>query len=359
MNGLPVWPTLRGSLWNILGATLMLVGVALVAVNAQSILEFNAVAAQHGGRVIDLGQTAMPQAAQQGHMVRVVAVPTVVEAPHDAEFNLRVNTPVLTRKVEMFQWREVRVGDNTHYELDWFDHWIDASQFDDPHGHANPAQLPLSSRRFDAGRVLMGGFRLSPELQHALPGLAAVTPDVPALPANLAASFSRHGNYLQTSAHADNPQLGDIRVSWDAIPLRTVTIVARLDGDQLLPAADAADGQGYQMAVGDVGLLELFPDLPTPPQAVMAARVWGVLLAVLGAFVLLVARRRALAVTAQTPLRTSGWNDLLLALGVGLLAAGAVAGALWAGTDRQYAISWLALALVGGVVAVWQWRRRQ
>lgn len=353
-----LWSTLRGSLWNILGATLMLAGVALVAVNAQSVLDFNAVAAHHGGRVTDLGHDATPQAGQHGHMVRVVAVPTVVEAPRDPEFNLSANTPVLTRKVEMFQWREVRIGNSTHYELDWVDHWIDASRFDDPHGHANPAQFPLSSQRFDAGRVQMGGFRLSSALQHALPGLAPVAPDLAALPANLAASFSRHGNYLQTSARADNPQLGDIRVSWDEIPLRTTTIVARLDGDRLLPAPDAADGQGYQVAMGDVGVLELFPDLPTPPRAVMASRVWGVLLTVLGAFALLSVRRRVLAVTAQTPLRTSRWNDLLLALGLGVLSASGVAGAVWLGTDNQYAMFWLALALAGGALAVWQWRCR-
>ncbi len=358
MSNLRAWPTLRGSLWNILGATLMLAGVALVAVNAQSILDFNTVAAQHGGQVVDLGHEAVPQAGQHGHMVRVVATPTVVEAPRDADFNLSANTPVLTRRVEMFQWREVRVGGRAHYEMDWVDRWLDASHFNDPQGHANPARFPMQGKRFDAGLVQMGGFRLSPVLQHALPGLAAVVPDMRALPANLAASFSRNGNYLQTSTRADNPQLGDVRISWDEIPLRTMTIVARLDGDHLLPAQDAADGHGYQVAIGDVGLLDLFPDLPTPPGAVALKRLLGVLLTVLGAFVLLSVRRRALLATTQAPLPTSWWNDVLLALGAGVLAAGAVAGVVWAGSNNQYMLCWVGLALLGAVLAVWQWRRR-
>jgi hypothetical protein len=98
--------------------------------------------------------------------------------------------------------------------------------------------------------------------------------------------------------------------------------------------------------------------LPTPPRAVTATRVWGTLLAVLGAFALLSMRRRVLAATAQTSLRTSRWNDLLLALGAGLLAVGAVASAVWVGTDYQYAVYWLALALAGGVLATWQWWQR-
>ncbi len=357
MNNVHIRSTLQGSLWNIIGATVVLAGVALVALTAQSIVDFNAVAAQHGGQVADLGHDAVPQAGQHGHMVRVVAVPTVVEAPRDPEFNLSVNTPVLTRHVEMFQWREVRVGARAHYEMDWVDHWLDASHFDDPHGHANPTRFPLSGKRFDAGLVQMGGFRLSPVLQHALPGLASVVPDMRALPANLAASFGRHGDYLQTSAHADSPQLGDIRVSWDQIPLRTMTIVARLDGGNLLPAPDAADGRGYQIAVGEVGMLDLFPDLPTPPRAVMFKRVLGVLLAVLGTFVLLTERRRALAATVRTPLRTSRWDDLLLALGLGVLTTSVLAAAVWAGNDNQHVLGWVGVAVLAAMLAVWQARR--
>jgi hypothetical protein len=353
-----IWPTLRGSLWNLLGTTLMLAGVALVAVNAQSILEYNTVAAQHGGQVVNLGDEPAPQAGGHGYMVRVVAVPTVVEAPRDTEFNLSANTPVLTRHVEMFQWREVRVGSNVHYEMDWFDHWIDASRFADPRGHVNPARFPVSSERFDAGLVRMGGLRLSPVLLHALSGVVAVAPDMQALPANLAASFSRHGDYLQTSARPDNPQLGDIRVSWDAIPLSTTTIVARMDGDLLLPAADAADGRGYQVAMGDVGLLELFPDLPTPPSAVMFKRVVGILLTVLGALVLLTERRRvAIAASRKSP-ATPRWNDVWLAVGVGMLVAGLVAATVWAGDSNRHMVWWIALAVPGAVLAVWQWRRR-
>lgn len=353
-----VRPTLHNLLRNILGASLMLAGVALVAVTAQSVLDFDTVAAQHGGEVVDLGSTAMPQAGLHGHMVRVVAVPKVVEAPRDPDFNLSVDTPVLTRHVEMFQWREVRVGDSTHYEMDWFDHWIDSSRFADPRGHANPGQLPLTGKRFAAGLVQMGGFSLSPVLQQALPGLAAVTPDMRSMPANLAASFSRHGDYLQTSARAANPQLGDVRVSWDEVPLRTLTVVARLNGDHLFPAPDATDGQGYQVAVGDVGLLELFPDLPTPPDTVMLKRMAGVLLAALGALVLLTERRRFLALATGTPPSTSRWTDVWLALGLGALVAGAVAATVWAGASNQYMLAWLALALPGAALAAWQWHRR-
>jgi len=168
-----VWRNLGDWLSNTLGATLVLAGVALAAVNAHGVLQYETAMATHGGQVLDLGASARAQAGLHGQMVRVVGKPRVAESPRDAQFNLTVDTPLLTRTVEMFQWREVRVGNGVHYEMDWVDHWIDASAFRQPRGHANPPRAPLHGERFVANLVQVGGYRLSPELQHALPGLDA------------------------------------------------------------------------------------------------------------------------------------------------------------------------------------------
>lgn len=353
-----VLTALRALLLNLLGAILVFAGVALVAMTARAMLQFDIVADQHGGQVIDLGRHAVPGPGQYGHMVKVVGTPRVVEPAVDPEFNLSVASPTLSRHVEMFEWHEIQLGDNVQYELDWADHWIDADGFREPQGHANPHEFPLHDQRFDAGRVQVGGFRLSPVIQRALPGSAPVNPDAGSLPANLAASFVRNGRYLQTSARADNPQLGDLRVSWDGVPLRTMTIVARVDGDSLVPAKDAADGQGYQVAVGEVGLHELFPDLPSAPESTTLKRVLGVLLAMLGAFVLLSVRRLAMLAATEASLRRQRRGDLVLAIGLGALVAGAVAATIWAGYDLRFAMYWAGFALLGTLLSVWQWHLR-
>ncbi len=334
---------MRGLVLNVVGALLVLAGIGLVAMTSRGLLDYRAVASLHGGEVIDLGSNAHPEAGQHGHMARLVGTPRVVEAPHDPEFNLRVNTPVLVRHVEMFQWREVRIGDRVHYELDWVDRPLDSSHFEDPRGHANPANFPLSGKQFDAGLVQMGGFKLGPVLLHALPGSQRVTPDISALPENLAASFSLHEDYLVTSARPGVPRLGDVRVSWDEIPLQQLTVVARLDGNRLVAAADASDGKGYEVQVGDVPVLDLFPDLPVPPGFVWVQRVASVLLASLGAFLLLSARRER--------------HDIWLALGLGMLVVGIVDGVLWLGNDWLVACGWAALALCGLGLVLWRLHR--
>ncbi|MFC5580240.1 TMEM43 family protein [Rhodanobacter terrae] len=330
---------------NMVGALLVLAGVGLAATTARGLLNYRMAASRHGGEVTSLGSDMLPQAGQYGYMVRLVGTPTVVEAPRDPEFNLRVNTPVLLRHVEMFQWREVRIGDAVHYEMDWVDRPLDASRFEEPAGHANPASFPISGKQFDAGLVQMGGFKLDPVLLHALPGSQQVAPDTKSLPENLAASFTLYRNHLVTSAHPDDPRLGDLRVSWDEVPLQQLTIVGRVSGDRILAAADAADGKGYDVELGDVPLLDMFPDLPVPPEFVMSRQILAVLLAALGAFLLLCAQHRQ--------------RDVLLALGLGGLAVGIVACVMWIGADWPATCGWLAVTLIGFSLTAWRLRRRR
>lgn len=363
------WPSLRALACHFTGAVLVLAGIGLVAMTARGMIHYHTIAGSHGGEMMDLGADGSLQPGQHGYMVRLVGIPTVVEAPHDPEFNLRVNTPLLVRHVEMFQWREVRIGTGVHYEQDWVDRWLDARHFREPARHANPGDgLPISNRPFEAGRVQMGGFTLSPALVQALPGSGDVTPDPQSLPANLAASFSQYQDYLVTSAHPDSPRLGDVRVSWTEVPLREMTIVARVDGDHLVAASDAADGKGYNVAVGDVSLLDMFPDLPVPPEFVPSKCIIAVLLAALGAFLLLSDRRvepdfDGVELAGIDSVKRSLWRcevfgrDALLALGVGALTVGVVASVLWLGNDTPAMFCWLLFTMLGLVLTIWRLRR--
>ncbi|MFC4764363.1 TMEM43 family protein [Dyella koreensis] len=323
------------------GALLVLAGAGLVAMTEQAAIQHRVAAERHGGQVLDIDTGSSPQADQHGYMVRVSSPVDVVEEPFDPDFNLRVKTPVLVRHVEMFQWREIRVGDDVHYEQDWVDRPIDASRFARPAGHANPGPFPIQGKQFDAGLAKVGGYALSPVLMHALPGGELIEPDIKALPANLAASFSLHGNYMSTSANPDHPRLGDLRVSWEALPVQQVTVFARLDGQQLVPASDAADGKGYDVQVGDRRLVDVLPDVPEPPGLAMPRRVLGVLLAAFGALLLLWDRW---SVRRIAP----------MALGAGLLVAGAVGGLMWVGKDLQVAAFWFVFAVLGLALVVWR-----
>lgn len=334
--------SIRELLLPALGAVLLLIGVGVGAVVEKGQLDYTEQMKRHGGDVLDLGTNGTPDAGDQGFMVRVVGQLQVVEAPLDKQFNQQTDQPVLIRHVQMFQWRELNYGGAPTYEMDWQEHPIDPSHFQHPEGHTNPDKFPLQSEQFDAGLVRLNSFVLAPALVHALIGSEPVTPNLRNLPSNLAASFSLYNNGLVTSAVPSHPQLGDLRVTWEAVPVQTVTIVAKVEGNKLVPASDATDGVGFAVQSGDMPLSGIYPDSPLPPEVPWLRRVLGWLLAVLGAGLLL------------------RWHyqriDPILAPAIAALVIGAVDAVLWLGNDSMAAAQWFGLATVGIALAIWRIR---
>lgn len=333
-------PSLRELLLPALGAVILLIGVGLAAVTEKGQIDYQTQMRRHGGDVLDLGTAGRPDRDEQGYMVRVVGDLQVVEAPLDQSFNQQADQPVLIRHVQMFQWHETQFGGPPAYELDWEEKPIDSSRFVHPEGHANPGAFPIQSQQFYAGAVRLNDFVLSTTLLHALAGSQPVSPNLKNLPSNLAASFSLYDNHLVTSAVPSNPQVGDLRVSWEAVPAQTVTVVAKVDGNKLVPASDAQDGIGYAVQVGDVPLADIFPDLPVPPEFRWVRDVIGLLLALVGVGLL------------------AHWHyqriDPMLTPGIAVLVVGAVVAVLWLGNDSTLVGEWGGLALVGAVLIAWR-----
>lgn len=333
--------TLRGPLAIAAGLALLALGIVLAVQTERGLGSYRVALQQHGGAVVDLGHSMEPQPGLQGRMVRISGTPRVVVAPYDPDFNQQASTPVLTRRVQMFQWRELRLGSSVTYELDWSDAPQDSSRFAQPDGHANPGPFPIAGKSFESERVQLGGYALGAALVRALPGSEPFTPDGKVLPTNLAASFSLHDNALVTSATPGDPRLGDLRVSWSAVPLQEVTVIARVDGDRLVAVPNADDGKGYEVDVGDSPLLDMRPDMAAQPALVWPRRILAVLLAALGAGLLL---RRGARVDPPS------------ALGGGLLVVGMSAAIPWLGSSTVAVIAWLVVALAG--LALLLWRRR-
>lgn len=327
----------------VLGALLLLAGAGVIAMTEQGLLETRHASDRHGGQILDLGDGGSPGQTRHGYLVRVSGPMRVVEEPYDPEFGQKAHAPVLIRHVEMFQWREISVGGLVHYELDWVDRPVDSRHFAQPAGHINPERFPIEGKQFDAGQVRLGSYSMSAPLLHALPGGDLITPEIKSLPANLVASFSLNGNYFTTGNHPDRPRLGDLRVSWEAIPSQVITVFAQVNGDQLVPSANATDGKGFDVQIGERALVDVVPDVPAPPSYVWLRRVLALLFATLGALLIL-------------PERPRTHHDVLLAVGAGLLLVCAVACVMWLGTDVGAGAAWFVGALAGMGVAVWRIR---
>lgn len=152
----------------------------------------------------------------------------------DVTFDVQVESPLLKRVVEVYQWDEDSStdddGDTTYtYSKVWKDYIIDSSNFHEG-GHDNTFSLPFNNETFVADEVFVGAFKLTQEQASDLSTKGYVrnfnTERV------LELGYTINDQYLTTSTDVNHPEIGDARISFvyhDATEL-SVLAVQRGDG---------------------------------------------------------------------------------------------------------------------------------
>lgn len=323
----------------VLGGALLLLGALLLGFTEHTD-RLRAMGEDALGGFVLTGSAAVPGPGSNGKLVLAVGVPKVHAPARDAQFGVEVDAPALVRKVEMFQWNETRFGGERSYEMDWFDHPIDASTFGHPAGHENPGAFPIVAERFDSPGVTVSGFRLAPPLVRLIAGIEPFKPDLSHVPANMAATFQPHGSALVTSSDPARPQVGDLRIRWMKIDPSAITVFARDEDGTLVPARDPEGNPIDQVLVGKLSLTDVLTDAPQPPHFKWARRILAILLAWAGASMLLPRSRR---------------QDRVLSLAISVVPLAAIAAFFWFDV-RMLAFSILTLvAVLAALVALWRW----
>ncbi len=323
-----------------LGAALLLLGLLLLGFTEHAD-RLRAMGEDALGGFVLTGDAAVPGPSANGKLVLAVGAPEVKTPARDAQFGVSVDAPALVRKVEMFQWKEMRYGGQRSYEMDWFEHPIDSSTFGNPAGHANPGAFPINAARFDSPDVMVGGFKLAPALVHMIDGVEPFAADLSHVPSNMAATFQSSDGTLVTSANPERPQVGDLRISWTRIAPTDLTVFARNDGGTLVPASNPAGDAIAQVLLGKHSLTDVLTDAPQPPHFKWARRVLALLLAWAGAALLLPRARR---------------GDRLLALAIAVMPLAVLAAAFWFDVRMLAAGALIAVAVAAAGMATWRWR---
>jgi hypothetical protein len=170
--------------------------------------------------------------AAEGRRVTVSGKLSAPSAVRDQQLGLSVDTVVLLRNVEMYQWREECAGSACKYDMAWSSTPIDSSKFRTPAGHENP-HFPLSSARFATGPARLGGYQIDPDLlaQQVQPEKYAVRASE--LPPNLAVTFRDADGVLFTGDDLTHPKAGALRVSYRALPSHAVSLTGVQHGQRL------------------------------------------------------------------------------------------------------------------------------
>lgn len=193
----------------------------------------------------------------------------------DPVFGIASRALGLRRRVEMWQWA-IDEGATTRYQARWSEAAIDSSRFDA--NHRNP-KMPFTSAQWFSDSALLNGRAVSPGLLATLGGWQAQDVQFDLLPENLAAIFRAENGSLVSSDDLSQPQIGDLRVSWQVLPAGPVHGYAAIDD------AGLGVGEGAALVRG----IATDADLPGLEQGARAGSdlLWWLLAALLVGLVLL------------------------------------------------------------------------
>lgn len=177
------------------------------------------------------------QPENNGKLVHYTAKASTDEFVGDSILKARVL--VLDRDAEMYQWKKKRkkTGSRryTYYTKDW-----DSSL---QHNSRNPDTMPVKSQRFYPQNVTMGDFTLSNGVISKLRANVSYS-NLP----NIDNGYNISGNYYYSGMNLNNPEIGDIRISYKYLPINsTISVIARQLGNSL---------QVQMTNSGDIALVE-------------------------------------------------------------------------------------------------------
>jgi len=255
------------------GIILFLIGIGVTAWNEGRAVKTAQGLAEGSSAVVSV-DSATADSANEGKLVHLSGLATTTETLRDDIFGLEAKALRLKRHVEMLQWKEkssskteTKVGGSTEttttytYEKAWSDKVIPSDEFKEADKHRNPGVMPLESASQTAKVVTLGGFQLGSSLAGRVGNFSPLPP-----PAQLPAGFKAQGNTIYRSMAVPaitpaattttanplgsgivtpaatttvtttaEPQIGDVRITFEAVKPSEVSVIAQQRGSKLEP----------------------------------------------------------------------------------------------------------------------------
>ena len=247
----------------------------------------------------------------EGKLVHLTGKAVTEETLRDPDFGVAANALRLERNAEMYQWQErserkteKKLGGAEEttttysYSKTWSASLISSSGFHQQAGYENPGALPFTSAEQLARNVTVGAFNLPPTLTGKISNFESlpVSTAIP-LPENAAGrKVWRHGNGFYLGDDPNVPQIGDMRISFNVVPLTEISIVAQQRGTSLEPYRSKAGGSIELLEVGTQNAAAMFKSAEqSSKQLTWLLRVGGFMLMLIGLNMML----RVLSVTAD------------------------------------------------------------
>ncbi len=205
----------------------------------------------------DLGKKTVEASTDQvdpeteGLPIHLVGDAQTTTALSDPQFGVEVTALRLRRTVEMYQWEEDRPsqseeekGEQTTYKQVWSSEPISSKGFEDAEGHANPPMPDYRSESWTADEAMIGVYQLPKFLIEKLSVFTKANVDAVELPVPEAKPI---GNGFFLGADPNRPEIGDIRIVFDAVYPQEVSLIAVQKGNALTEFKSEKTGRAWSV----------------------------------------------------------------------------------------------------------------
>jgi hypothetical protein len=243
----------------LIGFVLVIVSIGLLYWNEGRAVTASRALGRGAAAIVEVGASPV-DASANGKLVHVSGMMRPATPARDPVFGVTGDELLrLSRVAEMYQWKEEthaqsqqsvggsKTTETTYsYQHVWSAQPINSGQFKVRDGHQNPA-MDMRSTTFDGADVKLGAYRIDPPL---LDKLAMFTPlQVQSAPPS---PYRAEGDGFFRGQDPNQPMIGDVRVTFTAIPAQTISVAAAQSGGVLTAFRDT---NGYTIALAEPGVV--------------------------------------------------------------------------------------------------------
>ena len=186
--------------------------------------------------------------ANEGKLVHTTGRAKTMVTLSDPVFGVSANAIALKRKVEMYQWKESsksetknKLGGGTEtvttytYAKEWSESLQDSGKFKEKQGHNNPSSLPYKTEKWTADKVTLGAYTLTPSQAGQISGDEPLKAAASMIKSDISRPLRDHGAGLYAGYNPEQPQVGDLRITFTQVGESDITIVAKQAGSTFEP----------------------------------------------------------------------------------------------------------------------------
>ncbi len=303
---------------------------------------------------------------QENALVHVTGQATTEEVLRDNHFEIGQQVLRLERQVEMFQWverKESKTRDKLgggketvttyEYQKKWHRDRVNSDAFEQPSGHTNPTPR-YESTSLVTTQATLGAFRLRPALVNRINQWKDVPLDesvlLGKLPDSERAQHRIEGGHLYFSSdipNANDPKVGDQRISFRMVEPLTVSLLSRQKGSEFEPFKTDNGETVESIVSGEKTASEMFDSLRFENTALATIlRLVGWVLACAG-FCLIAGPLHAISNFVPLLGKMVGAATLLIGMILGSVLALVTISVAWVAVRPLYSLALLAFAAVG------------